>query len=51
VILAILFPDAQKNTQSGADPTDRLLPHCNASFSDSLHDGAHGNSAGSQAGG
>lgn len=51
VILVILFTDAQENAQSRADPADGLLPRGDAGFGDSLHDGAHGKSAGSQAGG
>ena len=51
VILVILFTDAQENAQSGADPTDGLLPRGDAGFGDSLHDSAHGKSAGSQADG
>ena len=51
IIRTILLPDAQENAQSWADPTDGLLCHGDVGFGDSLHDGAHGDSTGSQAGG
>ncbi len=51
VSLVILFADTEQDAKSGADLTDCFPPHANVGFGDSLHNGAHGNSRGSQAGG